>query len=218
MKIKKYTVLWHEENESGVSRNVMGQSPLFNTEEEAKRWLEDTVEEDRARFDKDKRERTMNGLEVHDTFVFDALTDSERIWYSHGNGQEIYYSLEKLDVDDRAADCLAELKEILKPTVIDGKPINCDERIKSALIYIGEHEHEWLPLRKWSVEVDICSGGASCAQFAMARTADEARQIVEQRIDSGHLELTDCEKAEIVDELLRNTGAITASGPVEELS
>lgn len=208
MKITKYIVLWHEDNATGVPKHVMGSSPLFATEEQAKAWIVNTVDEDLCR-----------AAESRETVTETDLGDG--VFQTIGNNQTCYYHIEPVEFDDRAAECIEYIREIIDPSsdhcVDSAIPDNSEMANRAARVAraIREREHEWMPMREWAVDIRFCP--AACVHHVMARTAAEAEQKVNEMLDKkGKDAITDDQKAEMMDTLLENVESIEVVGPEDE--
>ncbi|MCF0232569.1 MAG: hypothetical protein HUJ63_09975 [Enterococcus sp.] len=80
---KRWVVVWHERNRSGRPEHVMGMSDTFATYEEARKWVENSVAED--------RERHENGLDAEEA-EFEDETDGD-VRATEGNNQTTWYCI-----------------------------------------------------------------------------------------------------------------------------
>lgn len=195
MKETRYIVSWHEENESGVPVHVMG-SKMFKTRAEAKKWIDDSVEEDRYRHEE------IEGLKPE--FLDETVDDG--IVHTHGNGQHTMYNIEEVevDVDENVLGFIDELKAI------------CHRKLDSSAKYIMlsqsvvDFERKVRPKRKF--HVDVSFSPMICVHGIEAATKEEAEEIVENMIDDRTLKVN---AEEIMDTLLENVESV---GDAEEES
>lgn len=193
MKVKRYIVSWHEENESGVPVHVMG-AEVFKTMAEAKAWVDNSVGEDRYRHE------NIEGLKPE--FLDETVDDG--IVHTHGNGQHTMYNISEVEmgVDDDVLGFVDELKAI------------CHRKLDSSAKYIMisqavvDFERKVRPKRKFSVDVSFRP--MVCVHGIEATTKEEAEDIVENMIDDRTLKVN---ADEIMDTLLENVESV---GDAEE--
>lgn len=87
----KFAVVWHEDRDYSVDnpRHVMGISRLFNTWEEAKKWLDDTIAQDKAYCD----DQGDGQFVVH-------TVGWQDLWITSGAGRVTYYTIKQVIVDN----------------------------------------------------------------------------------------------------------------------
>lgn len=193
VKVKKYIVSWHEENESGVPVHVMG-TEAFDTRDEAKQWIDNSVEEDKYRHEK------IEGLKPE--FLDETVDDG--IVHTYGNGQHTMYNISEVEMDanDNVLGFIDELKAV------------CHRKLDSSAKYImlsqaiADFERKVRPKRKFSVDVSFRP--MVCVHGIEATTKEEAEEIVENMIDDRTLKI---DARDVMDTLLENVESV---GDAEE--
>ena len=186
----KYQVIWHEENDAGVPKYVMGSSELFDTELEAKQWIDSTVEEDKTRH----ADACIESDEVTD------ITEDD-IRFTRANDQHCWYATVKVDVpDDRErADRAEALVDTLNRLAELGSR---DEMRKRIADYYRE-----VQTKGYLVDLRCCP--SLCVRVE-ARSAEEAERIVSEQVDSRTLFLSKEQKDGLVNDILENVDEIEA--------
>ena len=186
----KYQVIWHEENDCGVPKNVMGSSELFDTELEAKQWIDRTVDEDKTRHADACREPED---------VEDVTEDDIR--FMRANYQNCWYAVVKVDVPDDGE--RADRVEALIDTLNRLAELRlCDEMRKRIADYYRE-----VQTKDYLVDLRCCP---SLGVRVKARSAEEAERIVSEQVDSRTLFLSKEQKDELVNDILENVDEIEA--------
>lgn len=162
MKAKKYIVSWHEENDGGIPVHVMG-AEMFDTRGKARKWIDDSVEEDKARHDAERYKTE---------FVDETVDDG--IVHTYGNGQHAMYTISEIEVDDHAMELVGRLKEIFQ------RPLASVEKYALVHSAVYDFEREFAPRKKYRVDVRLTP--IVCVHGIEATSADEAERIVSDMI------------------------------------
>ena len=191
MNVKKYVVAWHEENDAGKPKHVMGVE-LFDTRKDAEAWIDRTVKED---LDRHSHQRHLDAA-----FLDETVDDG--IVHTYGNGQHCMYCVQEIEVADRSEELIGELKAIFR------RPL--DSAAKYMLIHstVYDFERKYAPKRKYRVDVRFTP--MVCVHGIEATSADEAERIVSNMIDDRTLKVR---AEDIMDGLLENVESV---GDAEE--
>ncbi len=205
----EWFAVWHEENDSGAPLHVMGASPAFDTQDAAERWVQRAVDEDRGRHEDSGRS---------DSDAFDDETE-DGVRHTYGNGQHTYYR-----VTSAPARSEAEPRETEKDLVELVEKIDralrmsdsCYDAVEKAQALVGKwYRDTGRPaLHHWTVDVR-CLPGFAVDQ--VARTPEEAQEMVERRIDEGTLCLDDSQWDDIRTQLLNSVETIECIGEAGEV-
>lgn len=192
MKTKKYAVAWHEENDAGLPKHVMGVE-TFDTRKDAEAWIDRTVKEDLNR----------HAQQRHPDCAFLDETVDDGIVHTYGNGQHCVYCVQEIKVEDPLQDLLDKLHAVFKKPSLDSTE---KYAMVHSLVYDFERKHK--PKKKFRVDVSfrpmVCIHGIEAVDEA------EAESIVERMVDDRTLRVN---ADEVMDNLLENVESI---GDAEE--
>lgn len=192
MNTKKYVVAWHEENDAGLPKHVMGVE-TFDTCKEAEAWIDKTVKEDLNR----------HAQQRHADSAFLDETVDDGIVHTYGNGQHCMYCIQEIKIENPLQDLLDELHRVFKVPSLDSTE-------KYAMIHSSVYEFEKKHMPKKKFRVDVSFRPMVCIHDVEAADEDEAERIVEQMIDNRTLQV---KASDIMDDLLENVESV---GDAEE--
>lgn len=203
----EWFAVWHEENDAGVPTHVMGASPAFDTKDGAMRWVQKAVEEDRGRHEESGRS---------DSDAFDDETEDD-VRHTYGNGQHTYYRVVGTPTRSLESESEKELvglvEKIDRATRTADSCYDAVEKVQ-ALVNKWYKETGRPALRRWTVDVR-CMPSFSVSQNA--RTAEEAEELVNKRIDDGTLCLDDAQWDDVRTQLLNSVETVEAIGEAGEV-
>jgi hypothetical protein len=104
--------------------DVLGVSPVMNSEAEVRQWLRE-----------------------HPGYRSPRFPDGKMQVVTHGSG-ELRWQILKTDYDDRAAECCKAVKEVLMDATRTP-----EKRCAAALKLVEDAEEQWMPLKAWAVDI-----------------------------------------------------------------